>query len=89
VVMGETLEASLAALFGGAAGPRTEPTPEVGAGPAPAGSSIGALVTEANQRYQAALQAQRDVDWARYGEEFKRLGEVLEKMRAEEGRQAP
>ena len=33
-------------------------------------------------RYNDALQAQRDIDWARYGEEFKRLGEVLKQLRA-------
>jgi uncharacterized membrane protein (UPF0182 family) len=83
VVMEETLEGSLAELFGGSSGPRTQPETEVGAGPAPTDSGFRALVAEANKRYEAALQAQRDIDWARYGEEFKRLGEVLQQLRAE------
>jgi len=82
VVMEETLEGSLAELFGGSSGPRTQPEPEVGAGPAPTDSGFRALVAEANKRYEAALQAQRDIDWARYGEEFKQLGEVLKRLRA-------
>jgi hypothetical protein len=28
----------------------------------------------------AALQAQRDNDWARYGQEMRRLGELLEQI---------
>ena len=51
---------------------------------APTDSGFRALVAEASKRYEAALQAQRDIDWARYGEEFKRLGEVLEQLRAGE-----
>jgi uncharacterized membrane protein (UPF0182 family) len=82
VVMQETLDGALTELFGGPSRPRTEPSPDIGTGPAPTDSSFRALVAEANKRYQAALQAQRDIDWARYGEEFKRLGEVLERLRA-------
>jgi hypothetical protein len=47
-------------------------------------TAIQALVAEAWRRYQAALEANRDVDWARYGEEFKRLGEALERLRGPE-----
>jgi uncharacterized membrane protein (UPF0182 family) len=79
VVMGETLDAALAELFGGA--------PVAGAAPAAreievpaADSSFQALVAEAKQRYDAAQQAQRELDWARYGVEMKRLGEVLERL---------
>ena len=34
----------------------------------------------ARQHYERAMQAQRDGNWALYGEEIKRLGEVLEKL---------
>jgi uncharacterized membrane protein (UPF0182 family) len=44
---------------------------------------VRVLAGEARRRYQAALQAQRDIDWARYGEEMRRLGEVLERMGAD------
>jgi uncharacterized membrane protein (UPF0182 family) len=30
--------------------------------------------------YQRALDAQRAGDWARYGEEIRRLGEILEQL---------
>ncbi len=81
VVMGETLDAALAELFGGAPGPksavaaRTEP-PESPS----ADTGTAALAIEARRRYEAALEAQRNLDWARYGTEMKRLGEVLERM---------
>ena len=80
VVMQETLEGSLAELFGGSTGPRRQPQPAIATGAAVADSGVRALAAEARRRYQAALQAQRDIDWARYGEEFRRLGELLEQL---------
>jgi uncharacterized membrane protein (UPF0182 family) len=82
VVMQETLDGALTELFGGSSRPRTSPTPDLGTGAVPTDSGFRALVGEANRRYEAALQAQREIDWARYGEEFKRLGEVLQQLRA-------
>jgi uncharacterized membrane protein (UPF0182 family) len=88
VVMQETLEAALADLFGGAPG-RRAPAPSIAAGPSNAGAPAAVdprLITsieEARRRYEAALQAQRELDWARYGEEMRRLGEVLERLRGE------
>ena len=80
VVMQETLEGALTDLFGGSARPRTQPAPTVATGGTLSDSGFRALAAEAQRRYQAALQAQRDVDWARYGEEFRRLGELLEQL---------
>jgi uncharacterized membrane protein (UPF0182 family) len=82
VVMRETLEGALTELFGGPSGPRGQPAPAVAAKPETADSGVRALVAEARRRYQAALQAQREIDWARYGEEFRRLGELLEQLEA-------
>jgi uncharacterized membrane protein (UPF0182 family) len=45
-----------------------------------ADSSFQALVAEARGLYQGAMQAQRGGDWARYGEEIKQLGQVLERL---------
>jgi uncharacterized membrane protein (UPF0182 family) len=88
VVMQETLEGALTELFGGSTRPRTQPPPPVATGAAITDSAFRALAAEAQRRYQAALQAQRDIDWARYGEEFRRLGEVLEQLApGEPGRQ--
>ena len=39
-----------------------------------------ALVEEAGASYEAMNQANRDLDWARYGEELERLGEVLKRL---------
>jgi uncharacterized membrane protein (UPF0182 family) len=74
VVMRETLDEGLAELFGGAAQPR-RPPPLVAAE-----SASGELIEQARQSYQAAIQAQRDLDWAKYGEEMRRLGELLNQM---------
>jgi uncharacterized membrane protein (UPF0182 family) len=79
VVMQETLDGALADLFGGSRGPR-QPALTVTAEPAAGDSGIAALAAEARRRYQAALDAQRNIDWARYGEEMRRLGEVLERL---------
>ncbi|CAN5894051.1 UPF0182 family protein [soil metagenome] len=85
VVMQETLEAGLAELFGGPSGAPRAPATAVATGAAAAEPSspdtaVRALVAEAWRRYQAALEANRQVDWTRYGEEFRRLGEVLERL---------
>jgi uncharacterized protein len=83
VVMHETLEAGLAELFEGKTESRPRPEPAIAAAAATTDSGVRVLAEEARRRYQAALQAQRDIDWARYGEEMRRLGEVLERMGAD------
>jgi uncharacterized membrane protein (UPF0182 family) len=81
VVMRETLDEALAALFGGATGPRRQPEPAtVAGGPATGDSQLATLIEEAQRRYQAAIQAQREIDWSRYGEEMRRLGELLQQL---------
>ena len=94
VVMQETLEGGLAELFGGAAGQGGQAVPAVAAVAGAAamtagrgGAGIGdaavrSLVAEARRRYQNAMAAQRDGDWARYGEEIRELGRVLERIAA-------
>jgi uncharacterized membrane protein (UPF0182 family) len=89
VVMRETLDESLAELFGGTTAPRRPPVPTIAADTTTGESRVtsresrvAGLAEEARQRYEAAIQAQRDLDWARYGEEMRRLGEVLERMGA-------
>jgi uncharacterized membrane protein (UPF0182 family) len=82
VVMGETLDAALAELFGGAPGPGRQPAPVAAAGAAATVGDSGfrALAREARLRYEAALQAQRELDWARYGEEMRQLGALLDRL---------
>ncbi|NQU99295.1 MAG: UPF0182 family protein [Parcubacteria group bacterium] len=38
------------------------------------------LIQQANEHYVKAEQAQKDGDWALYGEEIEKLGEILEKL---------
>jgi uncharacterized membrane protein (UPF0182 family) len=86
IAMEPTLEASLARIFGEAPAPSpkpeaTAPQPgEILADAPPAASATVNLAEQAKQQYDRALQAQRDGDWARYGEEIKRLGATIEQM---------
>ncbi|OFW01745.1 MAG: hypothetical protein A3I61_15260 [Acidobacteria bacterium RIFCSPLOWO2_02_FULL_68_18] len=59
------------------------PAPSRAAGTAPGGApELAALAAQARIHYDRAVQAQRNGDWATYGEELKRLGDVLVQMRA-------
>ena len=94
IVMQETLEAGLAELFGGKAPPSAAGTQTTAAPAAPgppssegaprpaAGPDLGGLAAEAQAHYERAVAAQKAGDWATYGEELRRLGQVLERMRA-------
>lgn len=46
----------------------------------PEAGDIGTLAREAASLYDEALSAQRDGDWAAYGDKIKRLGDVLSMM---------
>ena len=87
VVMGETLDQALTQLFGGTAERRGKAT-EVPAEAAPSDTGVRAMIVEAQRLYGEAIKAQREVDWARYGELMRRLGEVLERLAAG-GSEAP
>ena len=91
IVMEPTLDLALARLFGqtdreAAPAKPGEPAvtpPATGTRP-PAGFDAATwdrLALEARDTYRRALEAQRAGDWAKYGEEIKRLGELLERMR--------
>jgi uncharacterized protein len=85
VVMGETLDAALAGIFGGGPGPAPAPpvVTEAPAAEAPvaeapaADSGLRALSGEARRRYEAVVQKQRELET-----ELRRLGEALERMQA-------
>ena len=94
IVMEPTLDIAIARLFGQtdrtAAAVPTGTTANAAATPPPAGSppqqgfdaaTWERLGSDARDTYQRALDAQRAGDWAKYGEEIKRLGELLERMR--------
>jgi uncharacterized protein len=94
VVMEATLDAALTRIFGGnvttteappAATPGQPPTSATpGAKPAAPEPDTKALIHEANQHYEHALLLQRQGDWAGYGDEIKKLGEVLNKLAAQQ-----
>jgi uncharacterized membrane protein (UPF0182 family) len=85
IVMEETLDASLARLFPTGAPRRASAMPSAttpGARAPGIASAIDDLANQARAHYERAMQAQRDGNWALYGEEIKRLGEVLERITA-------
>ena len=85
IVMEPTLDLAIARLFGATDRPVTAPKPEAGATPTTATPaappSWDQLATDARATYQRALEAQKAGDWAKYGEEIRRLGEILERLK--------
>jgi hypothetical protein len=88
IVMERTLDEALARIFGEGGRPRpaepaASPAPAPGAGETAALPSLEwqQLAAQARDTYQRALEAQRAGNWAKYGEEIKRLGEILERLR--------
>ena len=57
------------------------PSAPQSAAPSAAPADITSLINEAQRLYDASQSAQRGGDWAGYGENIRRLGEVLERMR--------
>jgi len=87
VAMAETLEAGLAALFGGAAPAAPRLAADSTAARAPSAtanaptSAAMSLLLEAQQHYDRAISAQRAGDWSTYGREIDQLGKVLKQLR--------
>jgi uncharacterized protein len=91
VAMEETLEAGLARLFGGSGATLAvrpgapAPTAAAAAPGAPIETAAAAnarLIKDAGEAYERARAAQRAEDWATYGNEMKRLGELLRQLNA-------
>ncbi|MBO0725398.1 MAG: UPF0182 family protein [Blastocatellia bacterium] len=90
IAMEPTLEDALARIFSETtAGDLNSPSSESKPGGSkpdetPTASQTASPATklseQAKQLYDRAMQAQREGDWARYGEEIKRLGEVIDQM---------
>jgi len=83
IVMEATLEEALARLFpsGTRATPPARPAGKSDTEGAPSPAVPPELSARALEHYQRAIQAQREGNWAAYGEEIRRLGEVLNEMR--------
>jgi uncharacterized membrane protein (UPF0182 family) len=91
IVMEPTLDLAMARLFGQSEreaapakpGETAEVPPAAGTRP-PAGFDAATwerLAMEARDTYRRAVDAQRAGDWAKYGDEIKKLGELLDRMR--------
>ena len=80
IVMEETLEQGLARLFGTGIGQPAKPGGVIVPSIETPDTSGENLTKQAAETYDAAIRAQRDGDWGRYGEEIKKLGEILNKL---------
>jgi hypothetical protein len=78
IAMEETLDAALSRIFGDvrvseeAAPSRTALLPAV--------KEQTGLASDARRHFDSAMNAQREGNWALYGEEIKKLGEIIRKM---------
>ena len=89
IVMESTLDAALARLFPAGAAPAAASPRAEGAKASLAGQAAGlgrpdSLASEAQALYRRALQAQRDGNWAQYGEDIRQLGELLQRMSSQQ-----
>ncbi len=75
IAMEETLEEGLAKIFGNEA--KIKPQGSSTTKPSASGEDLEERIRKAFSAYEEALRAQRDGDWARYGEAIRRLGEIL------------
>ncbi|MFL5563171.1 MAG: UPF0182 family protein [Gemmatimonadaceae bacterium] len=89
VSMGESLDAALAGLLdqptNGGAPASTSALPNAPPVGATAAAASGSLAQQARDHYDRARAAQRADDWATYGEEMRKLGEVLKQMDRQPG----
>ncbi len=84
VEMERTLEDALLKVFGQDAPPTTETTGTPGPDEGPAADAAAA-----SKLYAEALAAQREGDWATYGEKIEQLGEVLKGLAGAEETSTP
>jgi uncharacterized protein len=85
IAMEETLEASLAKIFQQELSMPSQDkmleTADVSAAGIAAPASGSNLIQQAGDAYARAVQAQKQGDWAKYGEELKKLGNLLEELK--------
>jgi len=86
VAMAETLDAALSALIGGAPPVTSQTLAAADSANAPRAAATGAnattqsLTASALDHYEKARAAQRADNWAAYGEEMRKLGDVLKQL---------
>jgi uncharacterized membrane protein (UPF0182 family) len=76
IAMDETLDGALASIFGQSG--LTEVRAPAATGPVAAPEAN--LPAQAREHFDRAIKAQREGDWALYGEEIRKLGEVIGRM---------
>jgi uncharacterized membrane protein (UPF0182 family) len=81
LVMEPTLDAAIARIFGGS----STPSPEVAApsSTAPSGTvsaDARRLINQATQQFRRAKEAQRNGDWAEYGDQLRALEQTLKQL---------
>ena len=85
IAMEPTLEAGLGKIFGTDTTQEAEttmqqkPTDKVAEAQAPTAVTQDQQIIQANQAYDAAMQALRDGNWTLFGEEIQKVGEILKK----------
>jgi uncharacterized membrane protein (UPF0182 family) len=101
VAMAETLDGALRALLANGAGVvaaaadtaavvgDTTRAETLGAAASGVPASVSALVQQAREHYDRARAAQRSDDWATYGTEMRRLGDVLRQLESARAGRAP
>jgi uncharacterized membrane protein (UPF0182 family) len=91
VIMNETLEGALASIFGGSVAglPSSVATPgtaRTAGTAAPVFDPQAAdLLQQIQSHYDRAMNAQRAGNWAEYGSEIQRVGELLRQLNARIG----
>jgi uncharacterized membrane protein (UPF0182 family) len=81
IAMEESLELSLGRIFGGASAETTRVPSAVQPGQRQEERSLKTLIDEASAHYERAQSALRQGNWQGYGEELKRLEEVLKSLK--------
>lgn len=98
IVMAPTLTRALVEIFGASVASALEPDqlensatsiiesnsdmPDAVDAPVPADATLAELAADAAAAFDRAEKAQREGDWAKYGEEQKRLRELFDRMKA-------
>jgi uncharacterized membrane protein (UPF0182 family) len=83
VVMEQSLELALQRIFGGRLAPETAAAPAVAptaAAPSAGGGASSELAREAMSVFERAVDLQRRGDWAGYGEQLRKLQQILQRM---------
>jgi uncharacterized membrane protein (UPF0182 family) len=88
VAMAETLDAALSALIGSAPRATSQTLAAADSANAPpatataGGAATQSLAAQALDHYEKARAAQRSDNWGAYGEEMRKLGDVLKQLEA-------